>query len=157
RRRSGGQVVPPRRYRACTSRACHDRRRGRRRKNCVCFRYGALILRPLHTPGCPLQEEPVSHQRPDSRSRGGARHPASRQKASAVVSRAGLAGVAARLIAKRAPRDLTEPKRARERQASFRLLFSHHPLPMWVSDVETLRFLEVNATAVAHYGYSREE
>ena len=78
-----------------------------------------------------------------------------------MVSRAGLAGVAAQLIAKRAPRDLTEQKRAaesaRERQASFRLLFSHHPLPMWVSDVETLRFLEVNATAVAHYGYSREE
>jgi PAS domain S-box-containing protein len=55
---------------------------------------------------------------------------------------------------------------ARERQmrtaveaseANFRLLFASGPLPMWVSDAETLRFLEVNAAAVAHYGYSRDE
>ncbi len=45
----------------------------------------------------------------------------------------------------------------RESEATFRLLFSHNPLPMWVYDVETLSFLEVNTTAVAHYGYSRDE
>jgi diguanylate cyclase (GGDEF)-like protein/PAS domain S-box-containing protein len=39
----------------------------------------------------------------------------------------------------------------------YRLLFAAHPHPMWVQDPETLRILEVNEAAVAHYGYSREE
>jgi diguanylate cyclase (GGDEF)-like protein/PAS domain S-box-containing protein len=50
--------------------------------------------------------------------------------------------------------DITESKR---REASFRLLFESNPLPMWVFDVETLRFLAVNDAAVAHYGFSREQ
>lgn len=37
------------------------------------------------------------------------------------------------------------------------LLFDRHPDPMWVYDLETLRFLEVNEAAVRRYGYSREE
>ena len=45
----------------------------------------------------------------------------------------------------------------RDRAQSFRALFSGNPLPMWISDAETLRFLEVNDAAIAHYGYSREE
>jgi PAS domain S-box-containing protein len=40
---------------------------------------------------------------------------------------------------------------------AFRLLFAANPLPMWVYDLDTLRFLEVNDAAVARYGYSREE
>src|SRR5437868_504538 len=40
---------------------------------------------------------------------------------------------------------------------TFRLLFEHNPLSMWVYDVATLAFLEVNAAAVEHYGYSRDE
>ena len=43
-----------------------------------------------------------------------------------------------------------------EREASFRALFAANPHPMWVFDAETLRFLEVNASAIAHYGYSRD-
>ena len=39
----------------------------------------------------------------------------------------------------------------------YRLLFAAHPHPMWVQDPKTLRILEVNDAAVAHYGYSREE
>jgi diguanylate cyclase (GGDEF)-like protein/PAS domain S-box-containing protein len=39
----------------------------------------------------------------------------------------------------------------------YRLLFAASPHPMWVQDPETLRILEVNDAAVAHYGYSREE
>ena len=39
---------------------------------------------------------------------------------------------------------------------AFRLLLSANPLPMWVYDLGSLRFLEVNEAAVAHYGYSRE-
>ncbi|MBV8201640.1 MAG: EAL domain-containing protein [Acidobacteria bacterium] len=39
----------------------------------------------------------------------------------------------------------------------YRLLFECNPLPMWVYDYETLRFLAVNEAAVRLYGYSREE
>jgi diguanylate cyclase (GGDEF)-like protein/PAS domain S-box-containing protein len=39
----------------------------------------------------------------------------------------------------------------------FRLLFDNNPLPMWVYDYETLRFLAVNRAAIHHYGYSRQE
>jgi PAS domain S-box-containing protein len=37
------------------------------------------------------------------------------------------------------------------------LLFSDNPLPMWVFDRETLRFLTVNDAAVQRYGYSQDE
>jgi PAS domain S-box-containing protein len=50
--------------------------------------------------------------------------------------------------------DVTE---ARRREASFRLLFESNPVPMWVYDRETLRFMGVNDAAVAQYGYSREQ
>ena len=39
----------------------------------------------------------------------------------------------------------------------FLLLFYNHPLPMFVYDLETLAFLEVNEAAIEKYGYSREE
>lgn len=39
----------------------------------------------------------------------------------------------------------------------FRLLFERNPQPMWLYDVETLAFLEVNDAALAQYGYAREE
>ena len=45
----------------------------------------------------------------------------------------------------------------RETEGRFRLLFAANPHPMWVVDLETLRFLEVNDAAVRRYGYSREE
>jgi PAS domain S-box-containing protein/diguanylate cyclase (GGDEF)-like protein len=38
---------------------------------------------------------------------------------------------------------------------AFQLLLAANPLPMWVYDLETLRFLEVNDAAIVHYGYSR--
>jgi two-component system cell cycle sensor histidine kinase/response regulator CckA len=44
-----------------------------------------------------------------------------------------------------------------EGDVSFRILFTHNPQPMWVYDLKTLVFLEVNDAAVAHYGYSRDE
>ncbi|HEV2954550.1 MAG TPA: EAL domain-containing protein [Xanthobacteraceae bacterium] len=50
--------------------------------------------------------------------------------------------------------DITDLKR---REASFRLLFDSNPLPMWVYDRESLRFLAVNDAAVRHYGYGREQ
>ena len=36
-------------------------------------------------------------------------------------------------------------------------LFHLSPQPMWVYDVETLKFLDVNEAAIRHYGYSEEE
>lgn len=36
-------------------------------------------------------------------------------------------------------------------------LFHLSPLPMWVFDLETLRFLDVNRAAIHHYGFSEEE
>jgi diguanylate cyclase (GGDEF)-like protein/PAS domain S-box-containing protein len=57
--------------------------------------------------------------------------------------------------------DVTAEKEAegalRTSEEQFRLLFSANPYPMWVHDRETLRFLEVNDAAVAHYGYTRDE
>ncbi|AXK83009.1 EAL domain-containing protein [Pseudolabrys taiwanensis] len=50
--------------------------------------------------------------------------------------------------------DITEAKR---REESFRLLFDGNPIPMWVHDLGSMRFLAVNEAAVAHYGYSREQ
>jgi PAS domain S-box-containing protein len=44
-----------------------------------------------------------------------------------------------------------------EREQRYRLLFEAMPLPAWVYDVETLRFLAVNPAAVQRYGYGEEE
>ncbi len=57
--------------------------------------------------------------------------------------------------------EIAERRRAetalRESETGFRLLFENNPVPMWVYDLQTWRFLEVNEAAVAHYGYSRDE
>jgi PAS domain S-box-containing protein len=52
-------------------------------------------------------------------------------------------------------REMFELRAAAERR--YRLLFTNNPTPMWVFDVGTLAFLDVNEAAVRHYGYSREE
>ncbi len=50
--------------------------------------------------------------------------------------------------------DITDLKR---REASYRMMFDGNPTPMWLYDLKTFRFLEVNDAAVKHYGYSREQ
>ncbi len=45
----------------------------------------------------------------------------------------------------------------RKNEEMFRLLFSYNPLPTWVMDRESLRYLEVNEAAVRQYGYSPDE
>ena len=45
----------------------------------------------------------------------------------------------------------------RESEERYRELFNNNPMPMWVFDAVSLQFLEVNAEAVNHYGYSHEE
>lgn len=42
-------------------------------------------------------------------------------------------------------------------EAHYRRLFESNPHPMWVYELETLRFLAVNDAASSHYGYSRDE
>lgn len=58
-------------------------------------------------------------------------------------------------------RDVTDQRELeaalREREERFRLLFRDNPLPMWVYDRETLRFLAVNGAAIDRYGYSEDE
>ena len=41
--------------------------------------------------------------------------------------------------------------------SSFADLFAHSPVPMWIYDQQTLCFLQVNQSAVQHYGYSRDQ
>lgn len=57
--------------------------------------------------------------------------------------------------------DITERKRydlaLRSSEVLYRNLFESHPIPMWVFDRQTLRFLAVNDAAVTHYGYTRAE
>ena len=45
----------------------------------------------------------------------------------------------------------------RRSEEHYRLLFEKNPLPLWVYDLKSLRFLAVNDAAVQHYGYSQEE
>jgi len=54
------------------------------------------------------------------------------------------------------PRRVVLPPESREAR-DFRLLFDATPLPAWVYDAETLRFVAVNRAAVEHYGYSEAE
>jgi PAS domain S-box-containing protein len=42
-------------------------------------------------------------------------------------------------------------------EIKYRNIFEHSPLPMWVFEMDTLRFLDVNQAAVDNYEYSRTE
>ncbi len=44
----------------------------------------------------------------------------------------------------------------KHKEPSYRQLFESCPCPLWVYDLNTLRFLAVNEAAVNHYGYTRE-
>ena len=58
-------------------------------------------------------------------------------------------------------RDVTDRWQAeedlRQSEKQYRLLFDGNPNPMWVFDLETQKFLEVNEATIQFYGYSRAE
>jgi PAS domain S-box-containing protein len=58
-------------------------------------------------------------------------------------------------------RDVTERNLAeqarRATEERYRALFFNNPLPMWIYDVESFKFLAVNDVACESYGYSRDE
>src|ERR1700694_1072512 len=45
----------------------------------------------------------------------------------------------------------------RQSETEYRLLFDSNPLPMWVFERKTLKFLAVNETASRQYGFSSQE
>ncbi len=57
--------------------------------------------------------------------------------------------------------DITALASVRDRlhaaQEEYAFLFEHNPLPMWVFDRESLRFLAANTSTITSYGYPREE
>lgn len=67
--------------------------------------------------------------------------------------------VVARALEERALRDARGlmVQALRESEANALFLFAHNPLPMWVFDRETLRFLQVNDAALHLYGYERAD
>jgi PAS domain S-box-containing protein len=46
---------------------------------------------------------------------------------------------------------------AQEASERYGMLFGNNPQPMWLFDIDTLVFLDVNDAAIRHYGYSRDE
>lgn len=58
-------------------------------------------------------------------------------------------------------KDITERKLAEQSQddarRQYQLLFHSSPLAMWVLDVKTLQFLDINQAAVNEYGFNRDE
>lgn len=57
--------------------------------------------------------------------------------------------------------DITDRKQTeellRQNEEKYRYMFVNNPEPMWIYDIQTLAFLEVNSAAIDHYGYSRDE
>jgi PAS domain S-box-containing protein len=58
-------------------------------------------------------------------------------------------------------KDISERKQhiaeLRESEQRYSDVFHFSPLPMWVVDLDTLKFMDVNRATIDHYGYSREE
>jgi diguanylate cyclase (GGDEF)-like protein/PAS domain S-box-containing protein len=81
-------------------------------------------------------------------------HPAPRRVQDGEIALLQLAG---RIIMGAVETSARAEEALRANEEGFRLLFAANPLPMWVYDLETLRFLEVNEAAVRHYGYARDE
>src|SRR5690606_13822620 len=57
--------------------------------------------------------------------------------------------------------DVTDRKKIelelKKSQQRYQILFDSSPLPKWIIDLESFKFVEVNDAAVRHYGFSKEE
>ncbi|MDB5148453.1 MAG: putative sensor protein [Mucilaginibacter sp.] len=49
------------------------------------------------------------------------------------------------------------PVTINEKDGTFSVLFRQNPLPAWIVETNTLKFIAVNDAAVKQYGYEREE
>lgn len=58
---------------------------------------------------------------------------------------------------KRTPRGAKPAPRTWEIATALELIFSGHPLAMWIVDRESLRLLSANEAAIEKYGYTRDE
>jgi len=58
---------------------------------------------------------------------------------------------------KRTPRGAKSARHEWEIATALELIFSGHPLAMWIVDCESLRFLSANDAAIEKYGYGRHE
>lgn len=58
-------------------------------------------------------------------------------------------------------KDITKRKQTdaalQESEQRYSDVFHYSPLPMWVVDLISLKFIDVNEATIVHYGYSREE
>ncbi|MCF8222313.1 MAG: PAS domain S-box protein [Bacteroidales bacterium] len=64
----------------------------------------------------------------------------------------GVLGVARDITARHSAEDAL--KKSEEK---YKYLFESNPVSMWIYDLDTLKFLEVNSAAQNHYGYTRAE
>ncbi|MBC8053598.1 MAG: PAS domain S-box protein [Sphingobacteriaceae bacterium] len=51
----------------------------------------------------------------------------------------------------------TDESKLTDLEKTFRYIFLNNPNPLWIYDLESLKFLEVNNAAIAKYGYTRDE
>lgn len=65
-----------------------------------------------------------------------------------------VAGLVVQSEIRKRSRTELELRSAEER---YHLLFDSSPIPAWVYDAQSLTILDINAEAVSHYGYSRQE
>jgi two-component system, cell cycle sensor histidine kinase and response regulator CckA len=67
--------------------------------------------------------------------------------------------VVARALEERALRDARQLmiQALRQSEGNSLFLFAQNPLPMWVFEMATLQFLQVNDAALQHYGFARAE
>lgn len=57
--------------------------------------------------------------------------------------------------------DITEQreveKKFAETEEKYKNIFENSPLPIWILEIPSLKFLDINQTSINHYGFSREE
>ena len=73
------------------------------------------------------------------------------------LSVGGFGAYVAHTLAELLARDAERKRRLRASEERYRVMFDNSPWPMWLFDPATLRFVDINESAVLSYGYSREE